>query len=83
MATEYGFTAVPRSQTKLLAGHKKDSPYIPIDDIAVPDTKVARAVNEYVKQELTPETYNHSVRVYFYGTIIFFTQILIVRSSNC
>lgn len=71
MAAEYGFNLLPRSQEKLLKGHKKDSPYISIDDIIVPDTKVVRTVEEYVKKELSPETYNHSVRVYFYGIFAF------------
>jgi cyanamide hydratase len=65
---EFGFVAVPRSQKKLLEGHNKPSPYCSIDDIAVPDTAVAHAVHEYVKKELSAETYNHSVRVYYYGT---------------
>ncbi len=69
MATQYGFNPLPRSQENLLKGHKKDSPYISIDEIAVPDTKVVRAVDEYVKKELSRGTYNHSVRVYFYGMV--------------
>ena len=67
MISEYGFAAVPRSQEKLLQGHHKESPYISADDIAVPNTKVVQAVEEYVKKELSPETYRHSVRVYYYG----------------
>lgn len=67
MAAKYGFNPLPRSQEKLLKGHKKDSPYIPISEIAVPDTKIVHAVNEYVKKELSPETYNHCMRIYFYG----------------
>jgi cyanamide hydratase len=67
MTTEYGFDAVPRSTDRLLKGNKKNSPYIPASDISVPDTTVVRAVEEYVKNELSPETYNHSVRVYYYG----------------
>lgn len=69
MATEHGFDAVPRDPEVILEGHNKASPYIPMRDIAVPDTKVVCAVDEYVKQELSHETYNHSVRVYYYGTI--------------
>ena len=67
MTSEYGFDAVPRSQTQLLKGHNKESPYIAASEIVVPDTKVVRAVEEYVKKELSPETYNHSIRVYYYG----------------
>jgi cyanamide hydratase len=71
MTSEYGFDAVPRSQAKLLKGHNKESPYIPASDISVPDTPVVRAVVEYVKKELSPETYNHCVRVYYYGMMDF------------
>lgn len=71
MAAEYGFNPLPRSQEKLLRGHRKDSPYISLEDIPVPDTKIVRAVDEYVKKELSLETYNHSVRVYYYGTITY------------
>ena len=67
MAAEYGFNPVPRSQAKILMGHHQESPYIPISDIDIPDTPVVRAVDKYVKAELSSETYNHSVRVYFYG----------------
>ena len=67
MTTEYGFIPVLRSQEKLLKEHNKDSPYISIDDIAVPDTQVVQAVEQYVKKELSPETFRHSVRAYYYG----------------
>src|SRR5271170_4923462 len=79
MAAEYGFNPLPRSPSKILKGHNKDSPYIPITDIAVPDTKVVRAVDEFVKKELNTETYNHSVRVYYYGVITAMTQRLIIK----
>src|SRR5271170_3320274 len=67
MAAEYGFNALPRDPEVILKGHSKESPYIPMSEIAVPDTKVVRAVDEFVKKQLSQETYNHSVRVYYYG----------------
>ena len=67
MTSEYGFDPLPRNPEKILEGHNKDSPYISIDEIAVPDTPVVRAVEAYVKRELSPRTYHHSVRVYYYG----------------
>ena len=69
MASEFGFNPVLRSQAKILEGHQRESPYIPIGDIEIPDTPIVRAIEKYVKAELSPETYNHSVRVYFYGPI--------------
>ena len=67
MAAENGFNALPRDPEVILKGHNKESPYIPMSEIVVPDTKVVRAVDEFVKKELSQETYNHSVRVYYYG----------------
>jgi len=69
MASEYGFNPVFRSQVKILEGHQKESPYIAIGNIEIPDTPVVRAIEKYVKAELSPQTYNHSVRVYFYGSV--------------
>ena len=69
MATDHGFGAVPRNPTKVLEGHTKESPYVPVSEIIIPDTPVARAVNEYVQRELSPRTYNHSMRVYYYGNL--------------
>jgi cyanamide hydratase len=65
--TIYGFEAVPRDPEKLLKDGTAESPYVPIDAMATPDTKLAQAVEEYVRKELSHETYNHSMRVYFYG----------------
>jgi cyanamide hydratase len=59
----YGWTSVPHDQSVLL---KDVSPWDLADydvaDIRIPDTEVARKVNEYVKERL-PD----SMRVYFYG----------------
>jgi cyanamide hydratase len=67
MAEEFGFTAVVRSQKKLLEGYSKSSPYVDINEFQIPDTAVVKAVEEYVKSELSPETYRHSVRAFYYG----------------
>jgi cyanamide hydratase len=64
----YGWTSVPHDQSVLL---KDVSPWDLADydvaDIRIPDTELARKVNEYVKERLPEEVYNHSMRVYFYG----------------
>jgi cyanamide hydratase len=64
----YGWTSVPHDQSVLL---KDVSPWDPADydvaDIRIPDTELARKVNEYVKERLPEKVYNHSMRVYFYG----------------
>jgi cyanamide hydratase len=67
----YGWTSVPHDQSVLL---KDVSPWDLADydvaDIRIPDTELARKVNEYVKERLPEEVYNHSMRVYFYGASI-------------
>jgi cyanamide hydratase len=64
----YGWTSVPHDQSVLL---KDVSPWDPADydvtDIEIPDTELARKVNEYAKERLPEEVYKHSMRVYFYG----------------
>jgi cyanamide hydratase len=78
----YGWTSVPHDQSVLL---KDISPWDPADydvaDIRIPDTELARKVNEYVKERLPEEVYNHSMRVYFYGENIT-RQIDTVTSSQ-
>lgn len=66
---EYGFSALPRDPSVILKGrkHNTEPKPISIDDVRVPDTPLAQKVHDYVKQELRTETYNHSMRVYYYG----------------
>jgi cyanamide hydratase len=62
---EYGWTATPcdASQLKL---YVPPAPQL-VDDLPCPDTAVAKASMEYAKAELPPHTFNHSMRVYYYG----------------
>jgi len=70
----YGWTAVPRKVETLLAGSKASSlgPAKPISvsSIEVPSSALAKQAQEYAKNELAIETYNHSMRVYYYGKAI-------------
>jgi cyanamide hydratase len=70
--TAYGWTALPRKVETLLATRKDVKPPAPVHvkDIAIPDSPRAQAVHEYAKQELPLETFNHSMRVYYYGIAI-------------
>ena len=67
----YGFTAVPRSVTALLSlsTASADSPAVPItiSSIPIPSSPLAIKVQEYAQKELAVETFNHSMRVYYYG----------------
>ncbi|TVY43193.1 Cyanamide hydratase, partial [Lachnellula subtilissima] len=70
----YGFTAVPRSVTALLSlsTASADSPAVPItiSSIPIPPSPLASKVQEYAQKELAVETFNHSMRVYYYGLAI-------------
>ncbi|KAH6718981.1 hypothetical protein DL95DRAFT_434241 [Leptodontidium sp. 2 PMI_412] len=70
---EFGWTAVPRKLSTLLEQSKASSgPAKPISvsSISLPDSPLAKAVHEYAKKELSIETYNHSMRVFYYGQAI-------------
>lgn len=74
---EYGYTAVPASAKKLLNeyGPKPPSPppafaTLSSNDIAIPDTALAKRIHTYAKSHLPEPTYNHSLRVYHYGLAI-------------
>lgn len=69
---QYGWTAVPRSQESLFKELKRSSEEDSLKDYSVqgiplPDSKEAKQVLEYAKRELKEQTYNHSMRVYYYG----------------
>ncbi|KAI9691779.1 MAG: hypothetical protein M1822_007851 [Bathelium mastoideum] len=69
---DYGWEAVPRSFERLLASRpeiKKAEP-VKVEDIKVPDTQLAKSVVDYARRELREETFNHSMRVFYYGQAI-------------
>jgi cyanamide hydratase len=65
----YGWTAMPRKVETLLASRTNVHVPAPVSvkDVALPDSPLAKAVLEYAKRELASETFNHSMRVYYYG----------------
>jgi len=67
----YGWTAVPRKISTLLANSaaSSSSPAEPlsISALPLPDSPLAKAVHQYAQSELQVETFNHSMRVYYYG----------------
>jgi hypothetical protein len=74
--TFYGFTAVPRDPDVLFKDHPTASGPNPkqdrftVADFPLPDSEIVRQVRQFVKAELNEQTYNHSNRVYLYGTIM-------------
>jgi len=72
----YGFSPVPRDPDVLFKDHptalgpnpKQD--LFTAADFPLPDSPVVRAVEAFVKTELDEQTFNHSHRVYIYGTAL-------------
>ena len=69
---KYGWTAVPRKVSTLLSQSTVSGSAKPISvsSIPLPDSALATQVQEYAKRELSVETYNHSMRVFYYGKMI-------------
>lgn len=69
---EYGWTAVPRSLDKLVNSRKDPKPSKPmsVDDIPLPDSPLVKTVLKYAQENLPRQTFNHSMRVFFYGIFI-------------
>ena len=67
----YGWTAQSRDVSAFLGdkkGLKVPEPHTHmVDSIPIPDTPLAKAVLDYAQKELREETFNHSMRVYYYG----------------
>lgn len=75
----HGWTAQPRDVSVFLGdkkGLKKPVPQT-VDSITFPTTPLAKAVLEYAKRELREETFNHSMRVYYYGTLSYLEKAMI------
>jgi cyanamide hydratase len=74
--TFYGFTAVPRDPDVLFKDHltasgpnpKQD--FFTAADFPLPDSELVKQVRKFAKTELNVQTYNHSHRVYVFGTAI-------------
>jgi cyanamide hydratase len=69
---KYGWTAVPHKVADLLAQSeaKGPAPAISASSISLPSSPLSKAVHEYAQRELPVETFNHSMRVFYYGSAI-------------
>ena len=65
----YGWAAKPRDPALFLEGKKKFKDPEPqtVESIKLPDTPIAKVVLGYAQRELNRETFNHSMRVFYYG----------------
>lgn len=71
--TEYGLTAVPAAAGVAIDASPAPStapPIIPVSEMPVPTTALARRIHAYAQKHLPVPAYNHSMRVYHYGLAI-------------
>ncbi|KAH7115961.1 hypothetical protein B0J11DRAFT_584006 [Dendryphion nanum] len=67
----HGWTAVQRSHKKFLAGIDQNMPAkISVDDVELPNSNIVNKTFEFAKRQLPEKTFNHSLRVYYYGSAI-------------
>jgi hypothetical protein len=81
-----GWTAVPRSFTKSLAGvDKNKQAELSVQEATPPSTDIAKTTWAFAKEKLPEKTFNHSMRVWYYGmsyfTAMFSTRIMIRTST--
>lgn len=63
-----GWAAVPRSFKSSLADvDKNKQAELSVRNANPPDSDIANKTHEFVKQQLPGKTYNHSMRVWYYG----------------
>lgn len=66
---EHGWTPVPRSLDKVLESRSdpKQPAAIELEEIPLPESPLVRTITKYARENLPKETFNHSMRVYYYG----------------
>lgn len=66
----HGWTAVPRSLDAFLKDIDKSKVKdIPLSLIKFPTSEVTKRTKDYAQQELPEPTYNHSMRVFYWGKL--------------
>ena len=67
----YGWAAKPRDPAVFLEGRTnfQDPVLQTVESIKLPGTPIAKAVLDYARKELNTETFNHSMRVFYYGSL--------------
>lgn len=66
---DYGWTAEPRDRVLVLNSRAevKDPQKLLVQNIVLPETTLIKSITEYAKRQLPEQTFNHSMRVYYYG----------------
>lgn len=66
---EYGWTAVPRNRSTVPSKDDCNTTTATVDFEAIwPNSEVVKKAEEWVQSRLPQETWNHSLRVYCFGT---------------
>ena len=79
---QHGWTAVPRDASAVLSSRDKLRELTPRPVNAFEKTPLADAVTAYAKQELSEQTFNHSMRVYYYGTPTLFSPSYLIYTPT-
>jgi len=67
----YGWAAVPRSLDKFIEStSSNNSKPASAKNISLPSDALSKKTHDYAKEKLPSETFNHSIRVFYYGHII-------------
>jgi len=69
---EYGWTALPCDPAQWGGdkGNNRDPVPQLCSQVHLPDTPLVKAAMDHVKAELSEHTFNHSMRVFYYGTFV-------------
>lgn len=81
---EHGWGTVAQDPEVYLKGKSnihEPSP-VTVAQIGMPQTELVRKVQEYAKKELREETYNHSMRVYYYGKEAFWKSHMLLLNLD-
>ncbi|KAI4159472.1 MAG: hypothetical protein LQ342_006551 [Letrouitia transgressa] len=72
----FGWLAQPRNPATVLHGKRNVREPVPqkVSTISVPSSPLTKAVLEYAEKELPHPTFNHSMRVYYYGKAMHIDQ---------
>jgi cyanamide hydratase len=67
---EYGWTALSCDPTQWGSNKKYNHEPKPqlCNQVPIPDTPLIKSAMDYAKAELPEHTFNHSMRVFYYGT---------------
>ena len=67
-ASANGWSAVSRSFQKSLADVDKNKQAdLSVDEAKPPNTELAKKTHAFAKEQLPEKTFNHSMRVWYYG----------------